>query len=99
MKKNRFSLIDENGNEVFYDVLFTFENDETRKNYVVYTDNTMDESGNVQVYASTYEPDDPNSKLGDVETDKEWKIVETILSTLQEEVVKNANEDSEDNGQ
>ena len=28
MKKNTFSMIDENGNEVVYDVLFTFESDE-----------------------------------------------------------------------
>ena len=42
MKKNSFSMIDENGNEVVYDVLFTFENEETQKNYIVYTDNTFD---------------------------------------------------------
>ena len=28
MKKNSFTMIDENGNEVEYDVLFTFESDE-----------------------------------------------------------------------
>ena len=52
MKKNTFSMIDENGNEVVYDVLFTFENEETNKNYIVYTDNQKDESGNIEVYAS-----------------------------------------------
>lgn len=99
MKKNSFSLIDEKGNEVIYDVLFTFENDETQKNYIVYTDNTKDEIGNVQVYASTYDPEDPNCKLEAIETDKEWKVIETILNTLQEEVEKKANEVSEDNEQ
>ena len=42
MKKNTFSMLDENGNEVVYDVLFTFESDETGKNYIVYTDNQRD---------------------------------------------------------
>ena len=46
MKKNTFSMIDENGNEVVYDVLFTFESEETKKNYIVYTVNTKDETGN-----------------------------------------------------
>ena len=27
MKKNTFSMLDENGNEIVYDVLFTFENE------------------------------------------------------------------------
>lgn len=99
MKKNSFSIIDENGNEVVYDVLFTFESDETHKNYIVYTDNTKDENGNIQVYASIYEPENPNSKLEEIETDKEWKVIETILNTLQEEVKKKANEVSEDNEQ
>jgi len=88
MKKNSFSMIDENGNEVIYDVLFTFESDETKKNYIVYTDNSRDENGNIQVYASIYDPEDPKSKLEAITTDKEWKVIETILETLQEEVRK-----------
>ena len=91
MKKNTFSMLDENGNEVVYDVLFTFESEETNKNYIVYTDNSRDESGNVQVYASTYNPDDPKGKLEAIETDKEWKVIETILDTLQEEMKKKQN--------
>ncbi len=88
MKKNTFSMLDENGNEVVYDVLFTFESEETNKNYIVYTDNSKDEHGNVQVFASTYDPEDPKGKLEAIETDKEWKIIETILDTLQEEMKK-----------
>ena len=91
MKKNIFSMLDENGKEVVYDVLFTFESEETNKNYIVYTDNSKDDKGNVQVYASTYHPDDPKGKLEAIETDKEWKIIETILDTLQEEMKKQNN--------
>ena len=94
MKKNSFSMIDENGNEIVYDVLFTFESDETGKNYIVYTDNSRDESGNVQVYASIYDPEDPKSKLEAITTDKEWKVIETILDTLQEEVRKKKEEEN-----
>ena len=87
MRKNAFSMLDENGNEVIYDVLFTFESEETNKNYIVYTDNKIDEvTGNIEVYASIYDPNDPKSKLEAIETEKEWKVIETILETLQEEV-------------
>ena len=95
MKKNSFSMIDENGKEVVYDVLFTFESDETNKNYIVYTDNTRDENGNIEVYASIYDPENPNSKLEAITTDKEWKVIETILETLQEEVRKKREENNE----
>ena len=93
MQKNTFSMIDENGVETVYDVLFTFESDETNKNYIVYTDNTRDESGNIEVYASIYDPVDPHSKLEAIETEKEWKVIETILDTLQEEVRKKNNKE------
>lgn len=92
MNKNSFTLIDEEGKETVYDVLFTFDSEETNKSYIVYTDNTKDEAGNIQVYASTYDENDPNSRLGAIETEKEWKVIETILETLQEEVKKKQEE-------
>ena len=95
MKKNSFSMIDENGNETVYDVLFTFESEETHKNYIVYTDNTKDQQGNVEVYASIYDPNDPHSRLEAIETEREWKVIETILETLQEQVRNVANNNGE----
>ena len=97
MKKSSFTMIDQNGNEVVYDVLFTFENDETNKNYIVYTDNTKDADGNIEVYASIYDPENPKSKLEAIKTEKEWKVIDTILSTLQEEIKNKKNK--EDNEQ
>ena len=49
MEKNSFTIIDDKGVERSYDVLFTFDNDETKKSYIVYTDNTTDSTGNVEV--------------------------------------------------
>ena len=94
MKKNTFSMLDENGREVVYDVLFTFESEEIGKNYIVYTDNQKDETGNIEVYASIYYPNDPQSKLEAIETEKEWKVIETILETLQEEVRNKMNKEN-----
>ena len=88
MENNKFVMIDENGQEREYDVLFTFESEETNKNYIAYTDNTIYETGNVEVYASIYNPGDPQTKLEPIESEKEWKVIETILETLQEEVKK-----------
>ncbi len=95
MQKNTFSIIDENGKEFIYDVLFTFDNEETKKSYIVYTDNAKDEKGNIQVYASIYDPNNPKGKLEAIETENEWKVIETILNTLQEEVRNKMSDDSE----
>lgn len=83
-----FTMIDENGVEKQYDVLFTFESEETNKNYIAYTDNSTDADGKLSVFASTYEPNAEEVELKAIETDKEWKIIETVLESLQEEINK-----------
>ena len=90
--------INKDGNKVEFDVIFTFKNEENGKDYIVYTDNSKDETGNIQVYASIYHPEEGNGRLEAIETDKEWKIIETILETLQEEI-KNQTKESENNEQ
>ena len=92
MQEATFKVINNEGKEVTCNVLFTFDSDETKKSYIVYTDNSKDANGNVQVYASIFNPNDPNTKLEPIETEKEWKVIETILSTIQEEV-KNKKEE------
>ena len=87
-----FKVINDEGKEIECEVLFTFESDETKKNYIVYTDNTLDEEGNTKVYASIYNPDQDETKLLPIETDKEWKIIETILEELQNETANNSEE-------
>lgn len=88
----KFKITDENGKELECEVLFTFESDETQKNYIVYTDNTTDDEGHTKVYASIYEPDSETLNLTPIETEKEWKIIETILNEIQEEVKSNMEE-------
>jgi len=80
-----FTVVNDEGKEVECEVLFTFESEETGKNYIVYTDNTFDQEGNTKVFASIYDPDADESKLLPIETEKEWKIIEVILEELQAE--------------
>ena len=63
---------------------------------MVYTDNTQDENGNVRVYASVFKPDAQPLELLPVETEREWKIIETILESIEEENKKNNEEIKED---
>lgn len=85
-EKMVFKITNDDGKEVECEALFTFESDETKKNYIVYTDNTKDEAGNTKVYASIYDPNAEITSLEPIESEKEWKIIETILSELQNQV-------------
>ena len=84
-EKTNFTVLDDEGNEVVCEVLFTFDSEETKKSYIVYTDNKTDDEGNTKVYASIFNPNDEKTELTPIETDREWKIIETILETIQEE--------------
>lgn len=99
MENNTFKVINNDGVEVTCDILFTFDSEETKKSYIVYTDNFKDAEGNVQVFASIYDPKQENPKLEPIESDQEWKIIETILNTLQEEIKKKVDNESENSEQ
>ena len=92
MEENKFKIIDKKGKEIEFEVLFTFESDETKKNYMVYTDNTKDSDGNTRVYASIFEPNKEPLELLPVETEREWKVIETILESIQDESKKEQEE-------
>jgi len=87
-----FKVPNSEGKEVEYEVLFTFVSDETNKNYMVYTDGSKDENGNIRVFASVYVPGKETTELLPIETEKEWKIIDTILKELQEEAKGETNE-------
>ncbi len=80
-----FTIVDDEGQQIECEALFTFESEETGKNYIVYTDNTIDDEGNTKVYAAIYNPEEEEGLLQPIESDKEWKIIETIFNEIQEE--------------
>lgn len=91
----KFKAIDDEGRQLDCEALFLFESPETKKNYIVYTDHSIDDEGNTKVYASIYEPSDLKTDednefaalpLKPIETDKEWKIIETILNEMQSQM-------------
>lgn len=81
-KDNVFTIINDEGKEVKCEILFTYEDEKTKKNYIAYTDNTTDEEGNIKVYASIFNPEEENPVLIPIETDEEWKLIEGILASL-----------------
>ncbi len=85
-KKGVFTIVNDEGKEVECEILFTFDSDETKKSYIVYTDNTLDDDGSTKVYASVYDPTGQNPALMPIETEKEWLVIENILSSVQQKI-------------
>ena len=86
MKENTFKMVTEDGKEMICNVLFTFDSEETKKSYIAYTDNTYEPDSSIKAYAAVYHPENLNAGFEPIETEKEWKVVETILEAIQEEV-------------
>ncbi len=87
-EKQKFVILDDKGKEIECEPLFTFESEETKKQYVVYTDNSKDKNGNVRVFASIYNVSEKGNELLPIKSEKEWKIIETIIESIQEETKK-----------
>lgn len=79
-----------------YDILFTFDNEEETEKYVVYTDNSLDDEGKVQVFASKYNPDVDLEKLLPVESDVEWEGIQHLLDYAMEKAHENVENSKED---
>ena len=88
-----FTIVNDNGEEVQCEILFSFKSDETGKDYIIYTDYSTDEDGNYKVLASVYKPDSPDTRLYPIETDAEWELIEKLFAQLQENIEKTDNWD------
>ena len=91
-KKGIFTIVNDEGKEIECEILFTFDSDETKKSYIAYTDNTLDEEGSTKVYASVYDPTGQNPALMPIETEKEWLVIENILSSVQQKIEQSSEE-------
>ena len=76
MSEEKIVIIDEQGQEIEMEVLFTFDSDETKKQYVLYF-NPEDESG--EVYVSSYTED---GQLIPIEDEKEWELINEVFETF-----------------
>ena len=73
------TVVNENNEIMDVDVLFTFKNTALNRCYIVYTENTTDENGDTEVFASIFDPDDKSLTLHPIETEEEWALLESKL--------------------
>lgn len=62
--------------------VISFEFNDTKKRYIVYTKNEMDESGNVTIYVTEVVQENGETKLIGISTDEEWNKIKDVLRKL-----------------
>ena len=83
MNNDKIKIVNNAGQEIICDILFTYKDDKTGKNYIVYTDRSFDAKGVLKAYGAIYHPENPNLALEPISNLLEWKKIQTILETIQ----------------
>ncbi|MFD1362970.1 DUF1292 domain-containing protein [Lentibacillus salinarum] len=87
-ENERIIIPDENGEEHLFEVLFTFDVDQTGHSYLAVVPAEQKEDEEVEVYAFRYEEEEKNDddlSLFPIESDEEWEMVEEMLHTIIDE--------------
>ena len=76
LEENKIVVVDENEKEIEMEILFTFENDEFKRKYVLYV-NPEDETG--EVFGSVYTDE---GELLEISDEKEWEMIEEVFEAF-----------------
>jgi len=76
----------QDGKEIICDIVLTFRDDNNDINYIVYTDGTKDENGELEIYASRYIIDNNYYLLKEIEHDYEWDLIDNMLEVKYKEL-------------
>lgn len=81
------TIIDEDGNEELYQILFTFDSEDFGKSYVLLypAGVTDDEDVEIQAYSFVENEEGGAGDLLPIETQEEWDMVEEVLNTFMED--------------
>ncbi|GKT03478.1 DUF1292 domain-containing protein [Furfurilactobacillus sp. WILCCON 0119] len=83
--EQQITLVDDNGNETLYNVLFTFTSEDYGKSYILlYPASTADDE-EVDIQAYGFDPEEDGSTEGElspIEDEAEWDMVEEMLNTF-----------------
>lgn len=84
---NKITLVDDDGNETEYEILFTFDSEDYGKSYILLVPADSEPEEQVDVLAFSYDPNASGAEDGDIDLieiddDDEWQMVEDVLDTF-----------------
>ncbi len=69
-------------NNQAYEVIATYTDDNTQKNYIIYTNNQRDNTNKLQVFASLYTLVNNEKVLRPLETNEDQMIIRQVIDTI-----------------
>ncbi len=78
-------IIEKNGKLVEFDILFTFDSEDTMKSYVGYTDHSIAQNGRKNIYVSSYNPFDLKDELKNITDKRELEMINDVLMQIDEQ--------------
>ena len=78
----KINAVDINGIIKEYDAILTYHSEEYNKHYVVYTDNTYDESNNLIIYISSYNLLNPENIVKKIDNTEEYNKIKTEINKI-----------------
>lgn len=78
MDKEKYISCKVNGIDKKFRILFVFDSNETKKSYIIYTDDKFDKENKLNVFASILNKNN-NPQMEDITSVKDWQIVEEFL--------------------
>ena len=82
MESMQFEVTKKDGKKVVCDVIATYHDDDTNKDFIVYTDRTLNEERKLNLYYSLYENHGNNIKLIDIVDIEDKKIGLELIKEL-----------------
>ena len=83
--ENEKLKVEKNGETLEYDILFTFDSEDTMKSYIGYTDHKIGKSGRKEIYVSAINPFGTENKLEDITDPKELEMISDVLEQIDRE--------------
>lgn len=100
LENEQITMVDENGNEVLYNVILSFDSEDFGKSYILIAPAEepadSDEEVDVFAYSYTLTEDGDIDELFPVETDEEWDMIEEVFFAEFEDFDDFENEDDEE---
>lgn len=83
MNESTIKIINENGKSEEFKILFTFRCEELDKDYIAFTNESVDQDGNSIIYIAYYNPELDVNELIPVTDEDELKMAYEVLEEIQ----------------
>ena len=80
--KRILKIVKKDGTTEEVELIISFEFDEDKKSYIVFTKNEQDENGNTTLYCASLDRSGDIPQMHGIESDEEWSRVKDVLRQL-----------------